>query len=58
MFNKKSIIIMRRMKKMMLAATLVCGTTTVLSSCVGNEDNSVPVNPKDPNTIDYSQKTN
>ena len=49
---------MRRMKKMMLAATLVCGTTTVLSSCVGNEDNSVPVNPKDPNAIDYSQKTN
>jgi para-nitrobenzyl esterase len=29
---------------MMLAATLVCGTTTVLTSCRDNKDNSVPEN--------------
>ena len=35
---------MGKIKKMMLAATLVCGTTTVLTSCSDNKDNSVPKN--------------
>jgi para-nitrobenzyl esterase len=35
---------MGKIKKMMLAATLVCGTTTVLTSCSDNKDNSVPEN--------------
>ena len=33
------------MKKMMLAATLVCGTTTALTSCTDKDDNPAPTKP-------------
>lgn len=57
---------MIRKKKWMLAAirplvlTMVfCGTTTVLNSCTGKEDNSVPANPENENApSDYSIKAN
>ena len=49
---------MSKLKKSLLAATLVCGATSVLTSCGSNEDKPVPVNPEDPNAIDYSQKAN
>ena len=44
-------------KKMwMIAAILICGTTTVLTSCIGTDDN--PVNPDSQKTqaTDYSKK--
>ena len=48
--------IMRKMKKWMLAAILICGTTTVLTSCSSNDDN--PVEPETVKATDYSQKSN
>ena len=44
------------MKKWMLAAILICGTTTVLTSCSSNDDN--PVEPETVKATDYSQKSN
>ena len=51
---------MRHLKKGMLAAILICGTTTVHSSCTGKEDNPVPANPENEEAIasDYSNKAN
>ncbi len=49
---------MRKMNKRMLAAILICGMTTVLSSCISNDDNPVPTEPEKSNAIDYSQKSN
>ena len=36
---------MNKMKKMMLATTLVCGTTTALTSCTDKTDNPAPTKP-------------
>ena len=45
---------MRKMEKCMLAATLICGSTTVLTSCSDSNDN--PVVKEKP--TDYSQESN
>ena len=47
---------MRKMKKCMFAAILICGTTTVLTSCSNKDDD--PVEPETEKAIDYSQKAN
>ena len=44
---------MRKMEKCMLAATLICGSTTVLTSCSDSNDN--PVVKEKP--TDYSQES-
>ncbi len=49
---------MKKMKMWMLAAILICGTTTVLTSCSSNDDNPSPVTPEKSDAIDYSQKAN
>ena len=43
------------MKKWMLAAILICGTTTVLTSCGDKDDNPIPSNPEETEVTDYSQ---
>lgn len=43
------------MKKWMLAAILICGTTTVLTSCGDKDDNPIPLNPEETEVTDYSQ---
>ena len=47
---------MKTMKKMMLAATLVCGTTTALTSCSDKNDNPTPATPEQSGAPDYSKK--
>ncbi len=49
---------MRKMNKWMLAAILICGTTTVLTSCSSNDNNPAPTEPEKSDAIDYSQKSN
>jgi len=46
---------MKKMKKWMLAAILICGTTTVLTSCGDKDDNPIPSNPEETEVTDYSQ---
>ena len=48
---------MKQLKQWMLAAILICGTTTVLTSCSSNDDNSTPANPENAPS-DYSIKAN
>jgi len=49
---------MRKLKKWMLAAILICGTTTVVTSCISNDDNPAPTEPEKSDVIDYSQESN
>lgn len=46
---------MRKLKMWMNAAILICGTTTMLSSCASESDNPAPVDPASVAT-DYSNK--
>ena len=39
----------------MLAAILICGTTTVLTSCGDKDDNPIPSNPEETEVTDYSR---
>jgi len=41
----------------MLAAILICGATTMFTSCSDKIDNPVQVNPEETVTTDYSQKS-
>ena len=47
---------MRKMKKWMLAAILICGTTTVLTSCIAETDNPAPVNPEEEWTFEMNKQ--
>ena len=46
---------MRKLKMWMNAAILICGTTTMLSSCASESDNPAPVDPASVAT-DYSDE--
>jgi len=50
---------MRQLKMWMIAAILACGTTMMLTSCSGKDDNPVPSNPESEDKApDYSDKNN
>jgi hypothetical protein len=47
---------MRKLKAMMQAAILICGATTVLTSCTSKDDNPIPTPTEDIGAPDYSKE--
>ena len=47
---------MRKLKALMQAAILICGATTVLTSCTSKDDNPIPTPTEDIGAPDYSKE--